>query len=999
MKKLNILLFGILLALQSWGQGSNMTAGEFSPRIFTERGNALNYQVLYPANFDENKKYPLLLFLHGAGERGSDNQKQLTHGSELFLQNQQDYPAIVLFPQCPAEDYWGDVTVDRSGEQRRFDFHNDATPTQSLDLVMSLVDEFLDKPYTDRERFYVAGLSMGGMGTWELLWRMPEKIAAAIPICGGGLPEKAEKMVEVPIWAFHGMKDNVVPAHFTIRLVESVQGQGGTAKVTLYPEANHNSWDAAFAEPKLLSWLFSKSLKGRSTSSGSQRVDELMAKMTLEEKIGQLNLLTPGGAVTGEVVSKNVSEKIRAGNVGGIFGIRGAADMRKIQEMAVKESRLGIPLITGMDVIHGHQTVLPIPLALSTSWDMELLEECARMAAREATADGIMWNFSPMVDISRDPRWGRIAESAGEDPFLGAKIAEAMVKGYQGEDLADPLTMMACVKHFAAYGAAEGGRDYATVDMSNVRLFNEYLPPYKAAVDAGVGSIMTSFNVIDYLPASANNELFNKILRKHWGFDGFVVTDYTAINEMVNHGIGDLQEVSAQALKAGIDMDMVGEGFLTTLKKSVEAGQVSERDIDQACERVLLAKEKLGLLDDPYRYFDEERAQKEILSESNRAFARRVATQSQVLLKNDKNLLPLAKKGTIAVVGPLADSRRNMMGTWSVSGDFDKSVTVLEGIRNVVGNGATIRYAKGANISDDPVFAKKVNAFGEEIRIDERTPDAMLKEAVQIARNSDVIVAVMGEAADMTGEASSMADIGLQPSQKRLLEALKATGKPIVMVLFNGRPITLTWENEQMDAILDVWFGGIEAGNGVADVLFGDASPSGKLTASFPVSVGQIPVYHSMLNTGRPYRGEEASKFKSNYLDIPNEPLYPFGYGLTYTTFEYSGLSISAGELERGGSLTVEVTVKNTGKRAGSEIVQLYIRDVVGSISRPMKELKGFEKIRLEPGASKTVTFTIDEELLKFYDYDLNYVAESGDFQVFVGPNSRDAEMKEFILK
>ncbi|MCB0632953.1 MAG: beta-glucosidase BglX [Lewinella sp.] len=781
-------------------------------------------------------------------------------------------------------------------------------------------------------------------------------------------------------------------------MVERVQELGGIAKVSLYPEANHNSWDAAFAEPKLLSWLFSKSRNDQVRSSGSQRVDDLMAKMTLDEKIGQLNLLTPGGAVTGEVVSKNVGEKIRAGNVGGIFGIRGADKMREVQEMAVKESRLGIPLITGMDVIHGHQTVLPIPLALSTSWDMDMMEECARMAAREATADGIMWNFSPMVDISRDPRWGRIAESAGEDPYLGSKISAAMVKGYQGDDLTDPLTMMACVKHFAAYGAAEGGRDYATVDMSQVRLFNEYLPPYKAAVDAGVGSVMTSFNVVDYLPASANGELFNKILRKRWGFDGFVVTDYTAINEMINHGLGDLQQVSALSLKAGIDMDMVGEGFLTTLKKSLAEGKIAERDIDQACERVLLAKEKLGLLDDPYRYFDEERAAKEILSASNRAFARQVATQSQVLLKNEKNLLPLAKKGTIAVIGPLADSRRNMMGTWSVSGDFDKSVTVMEGIRNVVGNRATIRYAKGANISDDPEFARKVNAFGEEIKIDERTPDAMLKEALQIAKNSDVIVAVVGEAADMTGEASSMANIGLQPSQKRLLEALKGTGKPIVMVLFNGRPMTLTWENENMDAILDVWFGGIEAGNGVADVLFGDASPSGKLTTSFPVSVGQIPVYHSMLNTGRPYNGEQASKFKSNYLDIPNEPLYPFGYGLNYTTFEYSDLSISGSELKRDGSLTVNVTVKNTGTRAGSEIVQMYIRDVVGSISRPKRELKGFEKIQLAVGESKTVTFTIDEELLKFYNYDLNFVAESGEFQVFVGPNSRDTEMKTFNL-
>lgn len=734
------------------------------------------------------------------------------------------------------------------------------------------------------------------------------------------------------------------------------------------------------------------------TGSGSTFVEELLARMTLEEKIGQLNLLTPGGAVTGSVVSENVEAKIKAGQVGGIFGIRGADKMRTVQEMAVEESRLGIPLITGMDVIHGHQTVLPIPLALSTTWDMELIEQCARTAAREATADGIMWNFSPMVDISRDPRWGRIAESAGEDPFLGSRIAEAMVRGYQGNDLADPVTMMACVKHFAAYGLVEGGRDYATVDMSRIRLFNEYLPPYKAAVDAGVGSVMTSFNVIDYVPVSANSFLFTDVLRERWGFNGFVVSDYTSINEVIEHGLGDLQDVAALALKAGVDMDMVGEGFLTTLKQSLEEGKISERDINRACRRVLEAKEKLGLFENPYRYFDEERAAEEILSESNRAFARRVATQSQVLLKNEGDLLPLEKGGTIALIGPLADSRRNMMGTWSVSGDHSKSITVMEGIRNVVGEQATILYAKGANISDDPEFARKVNVFGEEISIDERPPEVMLQEAVMTAEQSDVIIAVVGEAADMSGEAASMADIGLQPSQVRLLQALKETGKPIAMVLFNGRPMTLTWESENIDAILDVWFGGIEAGNAVADVLFGDVSPEGKLTTSFPVHVGQVPVYHSMLNTGRPYRGEQFSKFKSNYLDIPNEPLYPFGYGLNYTTFEYGEMTLSDSTLARDGSITASVTVTNTGERGGREIVQLYIRDMVGSISRPVMELKGFEKVDLQPGETKEVQFRIDEELLKFYNYDLEYVAESGAFHVFVGPDSRDVQLKRFRL-
>jgi beta-glucosidase len=732
----------------------------------------------------------------------------------------------------------------------------------------------------------------------------------------------------------------------------------------------------------------------------TQLVSDLMAKMTIEEKIGQLNLLTPGGAVTGSVVSKDVEQKIKDGKVGGVFGIRGADKVRQAQTIAVNESRLKIPLLVGMDVIHGHQTIFPIPLGLSCTWDMDLIEKTAQQAAREATADGLMWTFSPMVDVSRDPRWGRISEGAGEDPFLGSKIAAAMVKGYQGDDFADPETMLACVKHFANYGAAEGGRDYATTDMSRVRMFNEYLPPYKAAIDAGVETVMTSFNVIDYVPATANDFLYKKVLREQWGFDGFVVTDYTAINEMIAHGMGDLQQVSALALKAGIDMDMVGEGFLTTLKKSLDEGKISEADINRSCQKILEAKEKLGLFKDPFKYCDAKRAEKEILSNGNRQFAREVAAQSFVLLKNDNNVLPLQKKGKIALIGPLADSRRNMLGTWSVSGDPEKSVTVIEGIKNAVGDKAEVYYAKGANISNDPIFAKKVNAFGPEIVIDERKPEEMIREALTIAEQSDVIVAVMGEAADMTGEASSMAHIGLQPGQKELLEALQKIGKPIVLVLYNGRPMTLKWESENMDAILDVWFGGTEGGNAVADVLFGDVNPGGKLTTSFPVSVGQIPVYHSMLNTGRPYRGEEASKFKSNYLDIPNEPLYPFGYGLSYTTFKYGKPSINNTILKGDNSEVIaKVEVTNTGKRMGTEVVQLYIRDVVASISRPMKELKGFEKITLQPGETKTVSFTITKELLKFYNSDLAFIAESGMFEIFIGGNSVDVQQFDLELE
>lgn len=741
-----------------------------------------------------------------------------------------------------------------------------------------------------------------------------------------------------------------------------------------------------------------KLLSGDELKKFSPKVLELFKKMTVDEKIGQLNLLTPGGAVTGEVVSKDVNEKIKNGQVGGIFGIRGAAKVRQAQEIAVKSSRLGIPLIVGMDVIHGHLTILPIPLALSCTWDMALIEASARQAAREATADGIMWNFSPMVDIARDPRWGRIAEGSGEDPFLGAAISVAMVKGYQGNDLKDPTTMMACVKHFANYGAAEGGRDYATVDMSKVRSYNEYLPPYKAAIDAGVGSVMTSFNVMEYLPASAHKELMTDVLRKDWGFDGFVVTDYTSINEMTAHGIGDLQQVSAEALKAGVDMDMVGEGFLTTLKKSLDEGKINQNDIDIACLRILRAKEQLGLLDDPYLYFDEARAVKELFSTENRAFARKAASESFVLLKNDKGILPLNEKTKIALVGPLADSRRNMNGTWSVSGDHEKSVTVIEGIKNLLGSNENVKYAKGANISDDKDFAKRVNAFSPEIVIDERSAQDMIDEAVAIAKESDVIVAVMGEAADMTGEASSMVNLEIQPSQKRLLIALKALGKPIVMVLYNGRPMVLKWENDNLDAILDVWFGGTEGGNAVADVLYGKVNPSGRLTTSFPEHVGQIPVYHSMLNTGRPDLNSHG-KFRSNYLDATNDPVFPFGFGLSYSKVAYAKAMISDTTLISNKEISVSIEITNSGLREVKETVQMYIRDVVGSISRPLKELKGFEKVTLKPGESKVITFKINEDLLKFYNSKLEHVAEKGEFEVMIGRNSVDTQIIKFELR
>ena len=728
-------------------------------------------------------------------------------------------------------------------------------------------------------------------------------------------------------------------------------------------------------------------------------INSLMKKMTLDEKIGQLNLVTPGGAVTGSVVSKDVDTKIRNGQVGGLFGITGPDKIRRAQEIAVKNSRLHIPLIFGLDVIHGHRTIFPIPLGLSASWDTALIRRSARIAANEATADGLNWVYSPMVDIARDPRWGRIAEGSGEDAFLGSQIAKAMVEGYQENDLSKDTTVMACVKHYALYGAAEAGRDYNTVDMSKLRMYNEYFAPYKAAVDAGVGSVMSSFNTVDGVPASANKFLLTDVLRKQWGFQGLVVSDYTSISEMINHGLGNLQAVSAKALNAGMDMDMVSEGFLTTLKKSLQQGKVTLDKINEACRRVLEAKYKLGLFEDPYRYCNEEREKTELMSDANLQSAREIAARSFVLLKNDNQVLPLKKSGTIALIGPLADNKRNMLGTWSVSGDPQKSITIMQGIKNVAGENVNILYAKGANISDDTAFIKRVNVFGTEIDIDPKSPEELLNEAVETAGKADVVVAVLGEAADMTGESSSMSNIGLQPGQEKLLKALVKTGKPVVLVLMNGRPMTLSWEDEHVSAILDTWFGGTEAGNAVADVLFGNYNPSGKLTASFPRNVGQIPIYYNHLNTGRPYHPGDSPKFKSNYLDVPNTPLYPFGYGLSYTTFSYSDISLSNNVLKPGGKITASVNVTNTGTRKGKETVQLYTRQMVGSIARPVKELKGFQQITLEPGETKKVTFPISVDDLKFYNSDLKYVYEPGDFKIFIGTSSADVKEADFKLE
>jgi len=725
----------------------------------------------------------------------------------------------------------------------------------------------------------------------------------------------------------------------------------------------------------------------------NQFITNLMSKMTLEEKIGQLNLPGAGDITTGQAASSDIGKRIREGKVGGLFNIKSVSKIRNVQKVAVEESRLKIPLLFGMDVIHGYQTVFPIPLGLSCSWDMKLIGQSARIAAQEASADGICWTFSPMVDISRDPRWGRMSEGSGEDPYLGSQIAIAMVKGYQGDDLRKNNTILACVKHFALYGAIESGRDYNTVDMSRIRMYNEYFPPYKAAVDAGAGSVMTSFNELDGIPATANKWLMTDVLRKQWGFKGFVVTDYTAISEMIDHGLGDLQEVSALALRAGVDMDMVADGFLNTLKKSLADGKVPKGAIDLACRRILEAKYKLGLFEDPYRYCDDSRAKNEIFTAENRLVARSVAAQSVVLLKNDNQVLPLQNKGTIALIGPLADNKENMTGTWSVAADFSKSVSLFKGLMDAVGNDVHILMAKGTNVVNDSILDSRISIFGKPTYYDHRSQAEMVAEAVEVANKSDVIVAALGESAEMSGESSSRSDIKLPENQKALLQALLATGKPVVLVLFTGRPLDLSWENANVPVILNVWFSGTEAGNAIADVLLGKVNPSGKLTATFPQNVGQIPIYYNHKNTGRPLpEGKWFQKFRSNYLDVSNEPLYPFGYGLSYTKFEYGDLKLSSSEAKGNQSVTASITLKNTGKYDGSEVVQLYIRDLVGTVTRPVKELKDFQKITLKAGESKDVSFTITPEELKFYNADLKYDWEPGEFVIMVGGNSRDVK-------
>ena len=741
--------------------------------------------------------------------------------------------------------------------------------------------------------------------------------------------------------------------------------------------------------------VFSQTLMAQKDAKMNLFITNLMNRMTLDEKIGQLNLPSIGFDVTGPILSQNVGENVRKGNVGGVFNTFTPVAVRKLQDIAVKETRLKIPLLFGYDVIHGHRTIFPINLGLAASWDMPLIERTARIAAEEASADGLNWTFSPMVDIARDPRWGRISEGAGEDPYLGSLIAKAMVRGYQGTDLSKDNTILACVKHFALYGAAEAGRDYNTVDMSERRMFEEYMPPYKAAIDAGVATVMTSFNEINGIPATGNKWLMTDLLRKQWGFKGFIVTDYTSINEMIQHGTGDEAEVGRQSLTAGVDMDMVGEVFLKNAKRSVLDKKISMALVDAACRRILEAKYKLGLFDDPYRYVNESRPAQVIMTPEKLQTSKEAAQKSMVLLKNANNILPLKGDKKMAFIGPLVKDKRNLLGSWSGAGDWKQAVSIWEGLQKSF-PGNVILYAKGSNLLDDTLLIKKLNPHGGDIIPDSLSPQQLIDEAVRTANSADVIVAVLGEAFGMSGEAASRSNIGLPENQVALLKALKSTGKPVVLVLMNGRPLTLQWEHDNINAILETWFSGTMTGDAIVDVLFGKYNPSGKLTVTFPRNVGQVPIYYAAKNTGRPF--DQNQKYTSKYLDVPNTPLYPFGHGLSYTTFSYGDVQLSKSSISPAEVVTASITVTNTGNYDGEETVQLYIQDVVASVAQPVKELKGFQKIFLGKGESKTVNFTINIGDLKFYDQNMKWIAEPGVFRVYVGTNSNDVKMASFTL-
>ena len=744
-------------------------------------------------------------------------------------------------------------------------------------------------------------------------------------------------------------------------------------------------------------------------------VDQLMEEMTLQEKIGQLNLMVAGDITTGGAINTQVGSDIAQGNMGGVFNIKGIEKIKALQDIAINNTRLGIPLLVGMDVIHGYETMFPIPLALSCSWDTEAMKAVGEISAKEASADGINWTFSPMVDIALDARWGRISEGNGEDPYLSGVLGAAMTQGYQGTDMRTEKILsnnriMACLKHFALYGAVESGKEYNTVDMSRVRMMNQYLPPYEAVIKAGVGSVMSSFNLIDYIPATANKWMMTDVLRKQWGFKGLLVTDYASIAEILKHGTAkDLKQASEQALKAGTDMDMCSNAFVKHLTQSIQEGKVSEEDINIACRRILEAKYKLGLFSDPYRYCDIKRSKNEIYTLENRKVAREVAAKTFVLLKNEGNILPLKKEGKIALIGPLADTRNNIAGTWSVAQTPEKYATIKEAMENALKGKATLLYTQGCNIwrnqqlQKNGEFDKPLN-WGDE--------NELKKEALKIAKEADVIVCAMGESADMSGECGSRTNLEMPDVQHELLAELVKLGKPVVLLNFAGRPTVLSWEKQYVPAIMNVWFGGSEMGDALCDVIFGDKVPSGKLTTSMPKTTGQAPIYYNHQNTGRPVPDDNKkfAKYASNCLDVSNGPLYPFGYGLSYTTFEYSNFKLSsqeadingnqeATEWQNGKKITATVTVENTGSRDADEVVQLYIRDMVASISRPVKELKGFQRIHLIAGESKEVSFEITPDMLKFYNIELKHVIEPGDFQIMVGANSREVKTLNFTVK
>lgn len=728
-------------------------------------------------------------------------------------------------------------------------------------------------------------------------------------------------------------------------------------------------------------------------------VTDLLKKMTVDEKIGQLRLISVGPDNPKEAIR----DMIKASQVGAIFNTVTRQDIRAMQDQAMQLSRLKIPLFFAYDVVHGQRTVFPISLGLASSFDLDAVKTVGRISAWEAADDGLNMTWAPMVDVTRDPRWGRGSEGFGEDTYLTAMMGKTMVEAMQGKSPADRYSVMTSVKHFAAYGAVEGGKEYNTVDMSLQRLFNDYMPPYKAALDAGSGGVMIALNSLNGTPASSDAWLLKDLLRGDWKFKGITISDHGAIKELIKHGTAaDPEDAVRVAIKSGVDMSMADEYYSKYLPGLIKSGKVTMDELDDAARHVLNVKYDMGLFNDPYSHLGPKESDPQDTNAESRLHrkeAREVARESMVLLKNRLETLPLKKSATVAVVGPLADSKRDVMGSWSAAGVTEQSVTILTGIKNAVGSEGKVIFAKGANVTNDKDIVEFLNQYEPAIQVDERTPQAMIDEAVKAANQSDVVVAVVGESQGMAHEASSRTDITIPQSQQDLITALKATGKPLVLVLMNGRPLAMVKQDQQADAILETWFAGTEGGNAVADVLFGDYNPSGKLPISFPRSVGQIPVYYSHLNTGRPYNAEHPNKYTSRYFDEANGPLYPFGYGLSYTTFSVSDVKLSAPTLSRDGTVTASVDVTNTGKREGATVMQMYIQDVTASLSRPVKELKGFDKVTLKPGETQTVSFPIDINALKFWNQKMKYDAEPGKFNVFIGTDSARVKQAQFELQ